>query len=322
MLLLLTLAFLGTFAVVALLLSAWGAEQAEEKKLTAVRLDSMMSDIVPISANLPDLRRNETFSSIPLLNRWLARADVAPKIRTLLSQAQVEWSPSRFLLMCAACAVIPGYLVYMRTNAFIVSLIAGCVLGAMPLFYVLYRRQSRFSRFEQGLPPALDLMVSGLRSGHSLISAVNLVARESPEPIGPEFRICFEEQNYGLELRTALDNLARRVPIQDVRIVVTAILIQKETGGNLAEVLDKCSHVIRERFRLRKEIRVRTAQGRLTGLILTLLPIVLGFLMFLVNPKHVSLLWTTPMGLKMLYSSVVMTCIGGLFIRKIVRIRV
>jgi tight adherence protein B len=143
-----------------------------------------------------------------------------------------------------------------------------------------------------------------------------------PDPIGREFRICFDEQNYGLELRAAMHNLTRRVPIQDIRIVTTAILIQKETGGNLAEVLDRCGHVIRERFRLKKEIRIRTAQGRLTGIILTLLPVILGFLMFLVNPDHMSLLWKHPLGVKMLYASGVMTIVGGLIIRKIVRIRV
>jgi tight adherence protein B len=151
---------------------------------------------------------------------------------------------------------------------------------------------------------------------------MNLVARETPEPIGPEFRICFEEQNYGLELRTAMDNLAKRVPLQDVRIVVTAILIQKETGGNLAELLEKCGHVIRERFRLKREIRVKTAQGRLTGLVLALLPLALELIMFLVNPKHVTLLWTHPMGLKMVYTATVMTIVGSLIIRSIVRVRV
>jgi tight adherence protein B len=316
------LAFCGIFAVAALLLSLPGAKAAEEKKRATMRLDSMMADFQPAKEDLPDLRRNESLSSIPFLNRWLISLDIAPKLRDLLSQANLSWTPLRLLLMCTAASVIPGYLVYLRSGVFLVSGLAGAALGSIPFWYVFYMRQKRFDQFEQGLPAALDLMVSGLRSGHSLVSALNLVAREVADPIGREFRICFEEQNYGLELRNALENMAGRVPIQDVRIVITAIMIQKETGGNLAEVLDKCAQVIRERFRLKKEIRVRTAQGRLTGLILTLLPLVLGFLMFLANPKHMSLLWTNPMGLKMLYSSVLMTCIGGLIIRRIVRVRV
>jgi tight adherence protein B len=316
------LVFLGVFAIAALLLSASGGSAAGEMKLAAVRLNALMTGANAPAQDLPDLRKHESLSSIPFLNRLLLRMDIAPRLRDLLAQANIDWSPARLLLMCAAAAVIPGYLVYLRTNAFIVSAIFGTALGSIPFAYVLYMRRKRFDQFEQGLPGALDLMVSGLRSGHSLVSALNLVAREMPDPIGREFRICFDEQNYGLELRTAMDNLAKRVPLQDVRIVVTAILIQKETGGNLAEVLDKCGQVIRERFRLKKEIRIRTAQGRLTGIILSLLPLVLGFIMFLVNPKHISLLWSRPMGLKMIYAASGMTIVGSLIIRKIIRIRV
>ena len=140
--------------------------------------------------------------------------------------------------------------------------------------------------------------------------------------IGPEFRICFDEQNYGLELRTAMENLPHRVPLQDVQMMITAILIQKETGGNLAEVLDRCSHIIRERFQLKREIRTKTAQGRLTGMILAAMPVGLGFLLYLVKPDTMSLLWTKPLGLKMLYAGLVLMVVGGLIIRKIVRIRV
>jgi tight adherence protein B len=187
---------------------------------------------------------------------------------------------------------------------------------------VLLKRRKRFDAFEQGLPAVLDLIVSALRSGHSLISALGLVARETPDPIGREFRICFDEQNYGLELRTAMQNLATRVPIQDVQIVITAILIQKETGGNLAEVLERCAQIIRERFRLKREINTKTAQGRLSGLVLSVLPVGLGFLLYLLKPDVMSLLWTRPLGLKMLYAGLVMIVVGGLVIRKIVRIRV
>jgi tight adherence protein B len=165
-------------------------------------------------------------------------------------------------------------------------------------------------------------MVSALRAGHSFISALDLAASESPDPIGKELRICFDEQNYGLELKTAMSNLTTRVPLQDLKIVITAILIQRESGGNLAEVFDKAAYVIRERFRLKREVRVYTAQGRLTGWILSFLPIVLGLGLYLINPAHMSLLWTRPIGIKLLYTSAVMTIIGSLIIRKIVRMDV
>jgi tight adherence protein B len=144
------------------------------------------------------------------------------------------------------------------------------------------------------------------------------VAKESPEPIGGEFSICYEEQNYGLELRTAMGNMVERVPIPDLKIVVTAILIQKESGGNLAEVLDKTGYLIRERFSLKQQVRVHTAQGRLTGWILSLLPIALGIGLYLVNPTTMSLLWRRPIGVKLLYAAGAMTVTGSFIIRKIV----
>ena len=202
------------------------------------------------------------------------------------------------------------------------SLVVGLIPAFGPLAFVARKREARFFKFEEGLPAALDLMVSGLRGGHSLVSVLGLVSREAPDPIGPEFRICFDEQNYGLELRAALSNMVTRVPIQDLRIIMTAILVQRETGGNLAEVMEKCAYLIRERFRLKKEIRVKTAQGRLTGWILSFLPLVLGGVMFLLKPEVVSLLWTRPFGVKMLYMGCVMITLGALIIRKIVGIRV
>jgi tight adherence protein B len=149
-----------------------------------------------------------------------------------------------------------------------------------------------------------------------------LVSRECLDPIGTEFRTCFEEQNYGLELKTALDNMIDRVPLQDLRIVATAILIQKESGGNLAEVLDKTAHVIRERFRLKRQIATHTAQGRLTGWILTFMPVVLGFALYWVNPTMMSLLWKTPIGVKLMWIASGMIVVGGFIIRQIVNMDV
>jgi tight adherence protein B len=192
----------------------------------------------------------------------------------------------------------------------------------MPFLWVRYKRNKRMDTFQGGLPEALDLMVNAMRAGHSLIAAIGSVAREVADPIGCEFRTCFEEQNYGLEMKTAMDNMLNRVPLQDLRIVVTAIMIQRESGGNLAEVLDKTSHVIRERFRLKRQVGVHTAQGRMTGWVLTLLPVVLGLALYVVNPEMISLLWTTPIGVKMLWASFGMIVVGGLIIRKIVNMDV
>jgi tight adherence protein B len=212
--------------------------------------------------------------------------------------------------------------VYWRTGVLVLSVGVGAAGLFFPLIFVRQKRARRFGKFEQGMPEAVDLMVSALRSGHSLASALGLVGHESPDPIGMEFRVCFEEQNYGLELRTALEHLTSRVPLQDLKIIVAAILIQKESGGNLAEVLDKTSQVIRERFRLKREIQTYTAQGRLTGWILTILPLVLGCALYLISPDNMSLLWKRELGIKLLYGAGSMIILGGLAIRKIVNIDV
>jgi tight adherence protein B len=314
--------FFGVFAVAALLITASGVGASEQLKQTLARLDALLISGGDKKEEHIDFQKEELMSSIPLLNRILLRLEIAPQLRRLLYQAKVNWTPGGFLLISLVAWVVSSYVFYLKTGGVFFSLVAGLIPACGPLAFVARKRDARFRKFEEGLPAALDLMVSGLRAGHSLISVLGLVSKESPEPIGPEFRICYDEQNYGLELRTAMENLTTRVPIQDVRIITTAILIQRETGGNLAEVLEKCAHLIRERFRLKQEIRVKTAQGRLTGWILSLLPLGLGLLMYLLRPDVVSLLWTRPLGIKMLYTGAAMITIGSLIIRKIVRIRV
>ena len=324
MLLIICLVFIAMFAVVVLVMSAVGHDAAQDSKKTLAAFDSVMR--APTTSDqhdeVLDIRRHERLSAIPWLNRWLVDLDVAPKVRLLLYQAELSWTVGRLALMCCASAVVLGYSVYLRTDVPLVSLFMGGVGASLPYLYVVWKKNKRMSRFEQKLPDALDLIVSSLRAGHSLISAIGIVSREASAPIDREFRICFDEQNFGLDFRVALDNLAQRVPLQDVKILTAAILIQRESGGNLAEVLEKVAYIIRERFRLKKQIQVHTAQGRLTGWILSVLPVILGMLMYLVDPEHVSLLWKRPVGLNMLYTATVMTCIGALIIRKIVRIDV
>jgi tight adherence protein B len=315
------LVFIAVFVLFAvLLLSMSGGSQ--EKKQVSARLDSVLLKAHKSDDVITDVRKRETLSTIPLLNRLLASLAIAPKLRDLLAQANLSWTPGRLVLLSIVCWLVPAWLVYLKTGAAAVSLIFGLVCATAPLGYVRFKRGKRFDDFEKGLPAALDLIVSALRSGHSLISALGLVAKEIPDPIGREFRICFDEQNYGLELRAAMENLAHRVPIPDLQMMITAILIQKETGGNLAEVLDRCAHIIRERFQLKREIRTKTAQGRLTGIVLALMPVGLGFLMYLMRPELMSLLWTREQGRKMLYAGLGMIAVGGLIIRKIVRVRV
>ena len=315
--------FLGAFAVVALLFIAGGTGASQRTKRTLATLQSALATSRPDSPDqLVDLRKQELLSAIPWINRQLLKIELAPRLRIMLYQADLKWTAGGLLLMSGVAFIAAWYLINLRTGNTILSLILGLVVGGSPYAFVQFKRGRRFKKFESELPDALDLLVGALRVGHSLNSALSLVAKECPEPLSTEFRICFDEQNYGLELRTAMDNLVTRVPLQDLKIVATAVLIQKESGGNLAEVLEKTSHVIRERFRLKRQIATHTAQGRLTGLILTLLPVILGFLLYMVNPKTMSLLWTRDIGVKLMYVAAGMIVVGGLIIRKIVNMDV
>lgn len=314
--------FISVFAVIALVLFA-GTLGSAGAKQTLAHLETALSSNTTVSRDASiDVRKDEHLSNIPWMNRWLQRMEIAPRLRMLLHQANVRWTVGVLLLLMAACFMIPGYLVHLRTGNVVFGIVIGLVCAYIPIAYVRFQRAKRFNAFEQSLPDALDLMVSALRAGHSLIAALRLVAQESPDPIGTEFRICFEEQNYGLELRAALENLVTRVPSQDLRIASTAILVQKESGGNLAEVLEKTATVIRERFKLKRQVRVHTAQGRLTGWILSLLPLVLGIALYLVDPKTMSILWTRKIGQELMVTSVLMTIVGALVIRKIVNMEV
>lgn len=317
--------FVSVFAVVALLAAATGTGASQQDKQMLARLDSALATNktkTDMADLLVDIRKNELLSTIPWMDKMLRQVELTPRLRRMLYQADLKWTVGGLMMMCVACFAIPGYLVFFRTGSIMIGILVGLVASSAPLVYVRMKRNKRMKKFEEGLPEALDLIVSALRVGHSLNSAMGLVTRECPDPVGTEFRATYDEQNYGLELKTALENMVTRMPTQDLRIVVTAIMIQKESGGNLAEVLEKTAEVIRERFRLRRQVLTHTAQGRLTGAILTLLPIVMGFLIYFISPKMESLLWTTKIGLDLIYAASAMIIVGGLIIRKIVNMDV
>jgi tight adherence protein B len=315
------LVFVAVFTIIALPIAAMGSSNNTKQALATLE-SALKTEPRAVRHQNINLRKNEHLSSIPWLNRKLLSLEIAPYLRRMLSQADLDWSAGRLLVMTAACCTLPAYGLYLSFQSYPITLAAAGALGCVPFGFVIFKRKRRFSAFEKNLPEALDLMVSGLRAGHSLLAAMALVARECAEPVSGEFKICFEEQNYGLEMKAALDNLLNRIPLQDMKITATAILIQKESGGNLAEVLDKTSHVIRERFRLKKQIMVHTAQGRLTGLILTLLPVVLGLAIYFVDPGMISILWHRDIGIKMLWAAAILMMLGAFIIHQIVNIDV
>lgn len=316
------LVFIGVFALIAVPLAIAGSSGNSKQALAA--LDAVLKtepNRILREQNL-SVRKDDQLSSIPWLNKKLLQLDIAAHLHRVLSQAALDWSPGRLLIMTVVCVFVPSYIIYISFHSVPLALISAIVIGAIPYGWVMFKRSRRFAAFEKILPEALELMVSGLRAGHSLLAAIALVSKECQEPVKGEFKICFEEQNYGLEMKSALENLLNRVPLQDMKITAAAIIIQKESGGNLAEVLDKTAQVIRERFRLRRQIQVHTAQGRLTGWILTCLPIGLGCMIYFVDPALISILWKDPLGIKMLWATGIMIAIGGFVINKIVSIDV
>jgi tight adherence protein B len=317
----LILIFVGLFTIIAVPVIAIGSSRKTRQVLAT--LDSALATESPSAREqIVNLRKDSSLSSIPWLNRRLLQFQLAPYLQGLMKQANVKWSTGKLLLVSAGLFAVPAFGVYNQWGNPLLGVGAGLVLGSTPFMWIVFMRNRRFEQFEGGLPEALDLMVSALRAGHSLIAAMGLVARECADPVGGEFKACFDEQNYGLELKSALDNMQHRVPLQDLKITCTAIMIQKESGGNLAEVLDKTAHVIRERFRLKREVKVHTAQGRLTGWILSLLPVALGTALYFVNPDMMSILWHKPIGIKLIWTAIGMTILGGIVIRNIVNLDV
>jgi tight adherence protein B len=244
---------------------------------------------------------------------WLAR---------LASQAGVPQTPGRILLMCVAMAVGCGLLAGLLLRQFWAPPAAALAGAWLPVAWLMHRRTARFKRFEELFPEALELLSRAVKAGHSFQAAMNMVAEEIADPIGPEFKISFDQQNFGLPLRDALNQLAERVPIIDVRFFVTAVLIQRETGGNLSEILDNLAHVVRERFKVLRQVRVHTAHGRFTAWVLLALPASLAVVLSYLNPDHMQLLFREPMGHALLIAAVVMQTIGFFWIRQVIKIEV
>lgn len=322
MLLILLVVFLAVFVLFLLVMTAARGRLTAQETVRAT-LDSVLFQTpLPASEKVVDLRKNVAFSSIPLMDRLLSRIRAATELRRILEQADLRWTPGLVILTGVAAWLVALYAIQLRTGGLAMPALLALPAAATPFLFVLKKRQRRFAQFQEKLPDAIDLMVSALRAGNSTMGALGIIASDAPEPIRREFRICFDEQSYGVDLRAAMENLVNRVPLPDVRMITTVILIQKESGGNLAEVLDKTAHVIRDRFRLRDQVRVQSAQGRLTGWILSVMPLTLGFLLFLINPKYIGVLLTRPVGQKLMAIGAVMNVLGLLVIRKIIQIKV
>lgn len=268
------------------------------------------------------IERDTRMSSMPFLDRLLRKMTVARGLELLLYQAGSSMRVGMFLMIMAAGAMIAylvGYIVFSRLLHALAFMVVG---GVAPLVIVHHKKSARMKAFSEEFPDALDLLVSALRAGISFSSAMQIVADESPEPIRSEFAIVVEEQALGLDLREALTNMANRVDSLDLKFFATAVVLQRDTGGNLTEVLDNTSRLIRDRFRILGDIQTFTAQGRLTGVILTCLPLGLALFMVVVAPDYFHTMWDHETGRAVLGFGFLMQLLGSLAIRKIVNIKV
>lgn len=239
-----------------------------------------------------------------------------------LTQADTGLTPSKFLLLTAFLGVT-GFMLPLILRIYPgFGFAFAAVFGVIPLLFVSMSRKRRLNRFSKQLPDALELVSRALRAGHSLATAFNLVATESPDPIRKEFARCYEEQNLGKPLEQALESMTDRVPNVDLRFFSTAVTLQRQTGGDLAEILDKIGYLIRERFKIFGQVQALTGEGRLSGIVLLALPPVLFVVTYRLNPQYCMLLFTDPLGQKMLTGAVILQVVGALVIRKIVNIKV
>jgi tight adherence protein B len=269
---------------------------------------------------------SNVFRSAVLQSPWL-RPIVShiPQLRDaqlILEQAGMSWSVQTLLLLSIGAALAFGSMTLIATQSVLMGLIATGIGAMLPNLYVRRRRTKRLNAFEELLPESIDLVGRALRAGHPLTAGFKMAADDGPEPVAGEFRRVFEEQRFGLPLQDSLLGMADRVNLMDVRILVTAILIQREVGGNLAEILDTLAGVVRARFTIRRQIRVYTAQGRMTGYLLSALPLILFSILYMINAQYMSILFTDPVGKILIGAAVSMQFLGFLWIRKIIKIEI
>ena len=265
--------------------------------------------------------RPEDSGPLPGVEKLLEKTGAGMSLSRLIEQSGVKATTGGILMVSAGLAVLGvlGILMFAPTAA---AAPLGLLFGALPVLFLMNRRSARIKKFEEQFPEALDLLSRALRAGHAFQTSLGMVADELGDPVGPEFRKTFDQQNFGLPLKECLFDLADRVPLLDVRFFATAVTIQRETGGNLAEILDKLAYVVRERFKILRQVRVHSAHGRFTGYVLLALPAVLGAALSYLSPDHMNALFTEEMGKKMLLGAGVMQTVGYFWIRQVIKIEV
>jgi tight adherence protein B len=267
------------------------------------------------------LKRAQQLSTVPAFDTLLGRSRLGLRpLELLIEQSGTKLTVGRFLLISGLCAVVPTFVFQQALGIPAISLGVGALSAMAPTAILRFQRTRRLLKFEEQFPEALDLLSRALKAGHAFTTGLGMIAEEMPAPIGPEFQLLHDQQNFGMPLPDALKEFARRIPLLDARFFVTAVLIQREAGGNLSEILDNIATVIRDRFRVKRQIRVISAHGRMTGGVLVAVPPTLGAVLFIINPNHWGTLVGNPLGVQLIVLAIVLQVTGTLIIRKLIRI--
>ncbi|HEX5966581.1 MAG TPA: type II secretion system F family protein [Pyrinomonadaceae bacterium] len=290
------------------------------------RLQKRLSEALLHSAHTEDvdvvLARSELMSEIPWVNRTLISIQAALHLKRMLDQADLHITPSRLMMFSFMAGLLGGLAASVLTIFIPIMILAGVACASIPLIHVWWRRKKRFDAFLEQLPDALDLISRALSAGHAFSEALHMVSIEMPDPVATEFRKAYEEQNLGLSVKLALENLTARMPLLDLKMCVTAILIQRETGGNLAEILEKVAYTIRERFRILGDLKTLTTSSRMSAWLLCALPIGVALAVTVMNPEYMSVLWKDPRGHYLIAAALFMQITGMLIVRKILNIKI
>ena len=312
------------FALFLVLIAYLAATHGSDAKRKQLR--QRLSDALLHSSHTEDieviLARNELMSEIPWMNRSLVSLQAALHLKRMLDQADLHITPSRLVMFSVMAGMLGALATSMLSPIIPLALLIGLLAASLPFVHVWYKRKKRFEHFIEHLPDTLDLMSRGLSAGHAFSETLHMVSAEMPEPIATEFRKTYEEQNLGLSLKLALENLTQRIPLLDLRMCVTAVLIQKETGGNLAEILEKVAHTIRERFRIMGDLKTLTTSSRMSAWLLCGLPIFVAVTVTFMNPDYMSVLWKDQRGHYLIALAMFLQITGMLIVRKILDIRI
>jgi tight adherence protein B len=313
------------FIVVALAVFAAGS-LVDQRNARARLIKDRLANVQKAPEREPDeelaLLRDEQLSQIPALDTLLRRSARVSAIQDALTQAGMKFRAGNFLMLCLLCGALAGLAAVLYTKNPAIAWAALVIGGVLPYSVVSYRRQKRFEKFEELFPEAIDTLARAVRAGHAFTTALEMISNEVTEPLSGEFRKLYEEQKFGMPVRDALMNLTERVPLVDVKFFVTAVMLQRETGGNLAEILDNLSYVIRERFKIQRQVRVHTAQGRLTMALLMAMPPTVVAILLVFSPDFVKPLFYDPIGHALLVVSIALQTVGYFVIRKIIKIQV